>query len=92
MAIDAATKAKLATLLGDLLSGTAKVGLAAMPILKAYGEARMEADWKQQGIIEWLMSDPQSLSALEGVFIRIRDQIPEKHRAMLIVALGGLPT
>lgn len=75
----------------SLLSGTAEIGISALPILALYKQAKASPDWKEVGLVDWVTSDPKAAEILASVLQQAKDRIPLKARNALISALGGFP-
>lgn len=83
---------KLGQFLGRLLLGTADLGFSALPLIKAFKDAKAEDDWKEIGLVEWIQSDPNAAEIVARALERGRTHLPETARCALIVALGGTPS
>lgn len=83
---------KLADLFKGMLAGTANLGIASMPLLKAYQLAKKDPAWKEKAFKDWLTEDEEAAVLLERVLKEIKTTIPEDKRIALIVALGGIPS
>lgn len=81
----------LAGFIRGILTGSLDIGFGLMPLIKAYNAARKDPQWKEKGIANWLSEDPEAAQMLERVLTRVRENLPEKTRMALILALGGMP-
>ena len=81
----------LSKFLQGFLGGTAELGLSLLPLVAVYKDAKKDPNWREEGIKEWMLSDPAALTLLENAFKRARSRMSAESRALLIMALGGTP-